>query len=518
MTAPVATRVQALISLRQIVNQWYELEYSGYAVWIFLTGFVAIWTCFQVLSFASVDLHPDMVEVFAWSRHLSFGYYKHPPLNALIAAAWFSVLPVADWSFHLLAMVNSAIALLGVDLISRRYLSGDKRLLVLLLLVLTPFYQFHGQRFSTNQTLLSTWPIATYCFLRAFESRRSGWAVAAGVAAAAAMLGKYYSIYLIAGFCIAAIMHPERRLYFASSSPWISVAVGMCVLMPHVVWLWRSGWQPFHYAVSVHGADSWWMALTSIGSYVIGALGYVALPVCVYVIASRTDRQALRDAFWPSEPSRRMLVVLLAAPMLLPIVTALIARVQLTSLWTMQSWFLLPIVLLSPRRVSLQRSAAIDVGLAVLAVTMAALVAAPALAWSYHVRGTKEGREYYRLVSAELTREWRRETGHRLSIVAGDPDLAAAATFYSSDSPDYVPGFHFEVAPWVTPQRLDADGWVSICKNDDETCIADAERYADSAGRARKFEIELTPVFLQHAGRPGRFLATFFLPRAEISG
>ena len=139
----------------------------------------------SLVSHASVDLHPDLMEIYAWSRHPSAGYYKHPPLGALMAAAWFAVFPAADWSFHLLAMVNAAIALFAVDRIARLYLSGDKRLLVLLLLLLTPFYQFHGQRFASNQVLLSTWPIATYCFLRAFAARAACGRLAAGVAAAA---------------------------------------------------------------------------------------------------------------------------------------------------------------------------------------------------------------------------------------------------------------------------------------------------------------------------------------------
>ena len=92
-----------------------------------------------------------------------------------MAAAWFSVFPPTDWTFHLLAMANAAAGLFATDRIARTYLDGDKRIAVLLLLLLTPFYQFFGQRFGANQTLLSTWPIATYCFLRAFETRGLAW-------------------------------------------------------------------------------------------------------------------------------------------------------------------------------------------------------------------------------------------------------------------------------------------------------------------------------------------------------
>ena len=187
------------------IDAWFDRERDGRAVAILLLLFVAVWTVFHVVSRASVDLNPDMTEAYAWGRHPSAGYYKHPPLSALMAAAWFAIFPAADWSFHLLAMVNAAIALFAIDRIAKLYLSGDKRLLVLLLLLLMPFYQFHSQRFGANPVLVATWPIATYCFLRAFQTRGLGWSVAAGVAAAAAMLGKYYSIFLIGAFVAAEV-------------------------------------------------------------------------------------------------------------------------------------------------------------------------------------------------------------------------------------------------------------------------------------------------------------------------
>jgi 4-amino-4-deoxy-L-arabinose transferase-like glycosyltransferase len=103
---------------------------------------------------------------------------------------------------------------------------GDKRVIVILLLMLLPAYQFHAQRFNANTVLLAVWPLATYCFLRSFETRTLLWSVAAGVLCAVAMLGKYYSIFLIAGFAIAAIAHPQRRSYLTSKAPWVSTIAG----------------------------------------------------------------------------------------------------------------------------------------------------------------------------------------------------------------------------------------------------------------------------------------------------
>ena len=76
------------------INRWFDAESSSRALWIFLALFVAIWTSFQIVSYASIDLNPDLLEVFAWSQNPAAGY-KHPPLAGLVAAAWFAVFPVS---------------------------------------------------------------------------------------------------------------------------------------------------------------------------------------------------------------------------------------------------------------------------------------------------------------------------------------------------------------------------------------------------------------------------------------
>ncbi len=219
-------------------------------------AFVLIWTAFLIVAYQSGDLHPDVLETWSLGREFAWGNPKHLPLMGWIAGAWSIVSPPADWSFHLLAMVNSAVALSMVDLISRRFVRGDKRLIILLLLLLLPAYQFHAPRFNANTVLLATWPLATYCYLRSFETRRLHWAVAAGATAALAMLGKYYSIFLIAGFVTAAAAHPQRRAYFTSLAPWISGVAGLVVLGPHLWWLVTTGSAPFDYALMAHGGNS----------------------------------------------------------------------------------------------------------------------------------------------------------------------------------------------------------------------------------------------------------------------
>ena len=106
--------------------------------------------------------------------HPAPGYYGAAPLAALMASVWFLLAPPIDWAIYLLAAVNAGFALFAVDLVARREVAGDNRILVLLLLLLTPFYCVYGQYFNSDRTLLWAWPLLAthWAFLRAISRRR----------------------------------------------------------------------------------------------------------------------------------------------------------------------------------------------------------------------------------------------------------------------------------------------------------------------------------------------------------
>jgi 4-amino-4-deoxy-L-arabinose transferase-like glycosyltransferase len=457
---------------------------------------VLVWTCFQIIVFSAIGIHDDLTEVFVWSRHPAAGYHKHPPLAGLIATAWFAVFPVAEWSFYLLAMVNSAVALFAVDRIARRYVAGDKRLLVLFLLLLTPFYQFHGELFNANAILLPAWPIATYCFLRAFDTRTLAWSGLAGVTAALAMLGKYYSIYLVAGFVIAALCHPRRREFVNSAAPWVSIGFGLAVLAPHFYWLATAGPTPVRYALAVHASHSLWEEFGATFRYAAGGLAYMLIPIAAYLATARPDRRVLAATLWPHDPDRRMLVLLLTVPLLLPLLTAPLLGIKLSSLWTMSGWFLLPIVLLAPAEITPSRAAVMRVPIGVALITVAVLVAAPFVAWQNYLREARHGQVYHRAVSAELTQAWRTAMRRPLTIVSGDLVLTHAISFYSPDHPDAAVDDSLPSVPWITDDRRARQGWAAVCFAKDPGCIDRIERNAAGAAGVIRVEKELTVSFL----------------------
>ena len=148
-----------------------------------IVGFVAAWTLYALIAKSSQDIHFDMGEMVAWSREVTLGTPKHPPLPAWLVRAWFSVFPLEDWSYYLFAILLASAALWIAWKASAPYLDGEKRLIGLALLTLVPFYNFQALKFNANTIMVPLWALTTWWFLRSYETRSTSYAVLAGLAA-----------------------------------------------------------------------------------------------------------------------------------------------------------------------------------------------------------------------------------------------------------------------------------------------------------------------------------------------
>jgi 4-amino-4-deoxy-L-arabinose transferase-like glycosyltransferase len=451
--------------------KWLDATETGWAVPLLLVAFVAIWMVFLIIAYLCGDPHPDVLETWLFGRMWEWGNSKHPPLTGWVVYLWTAVFPLTNWSFQLLAMTNSAVALWSVDLISRRFVQGDKRIVVLLLLMLSPAYQFHAQRFNANAVLLAIWPIATYCFLRSYESRHLLWGVAAGATAALALLGKYYSAFLVGGFVFAAIVHPQRRAYFSSLTPWVSTAAGIAVLAPHLYWLATTGALPIRYAIEVHNGATLGESAIESAVFLLGLAAYLAIPAMTWVMIARSRLNQIPQDFRALNPGLLLLLLVAVGTIVFPIVTAASLGSDLPSLWALQGLFLLVVPIVCGASFPLERFYVVNLAVMVLSIaTIAVIVVAPIHAIYRNTNPFKEGRNFYSSSVVELTRRWHESAQGPLPLITGSQPLAFATAFYSPDHPEYQPLWNPQ-DPWAPPPTRLRGGWAAICFGNDERCI-----------------------------------------------
>lgn len=475
------------------------------AVLVTLAVYWLVWTAYGTMAKAPQGLHPDMTEVVAWSRDLALGYLKHPPLAAWLVAGWFAVFPVAEWTYYALAMLMPVVALWIAWRLMADYLDAEKRVVGLALLTLIPFFNFHALKYNVNTVLMPLWAATTLWFLRSYRTRAPGAAALAGLAAALSMYGKYWSVFLIAGLVVAALADRRRGVYFRSAAPWITVAVGLVVLTPHLWWLVDSHFAPFTYALIIHGEKSFAIAAASTLGYLGGSLGYVALPLVIVLTMARRPA-VLADAAWPADDDRRLVAAAFWAPLLLPVVAAIAGKTEITSLWSMSAWTLLPVLLLAPPALAIRP---IDterlLGLAV-AVPLVMLVASPAIALLTRDKA-RPAEAQARLLAQEVDRDWRLTTPLPLRFVGGEADLAYGVVTWSLDRPRALTGM-----PAPPAAELRQAGMAIVCFVGDAGCKKSA---ADLAGGAPSRVVESTIVrgFWGKLGPPQNYTIILVPPR-----
>ena len=154
------------------------------------------------------------------------------------------------------------------------------------------------------------------------------------------------------------------------------------VLTPHAIWLVteRGGASYDFVRTNVMAAESFGAALGGSAYYLLGVAAYAVGPLLL-LAALRPNRVALADIVWPADDDRQQAVLLFAVPLVLPALLNLVLPYRLTPDWTFPNWPLLPIVLYASLALVISTTAVAAAGLIALALTLAALVAAPFIAY-----------------------------------------------------------------------------------------------------------------------------------------
>jgi 4-amino-4-deoxy-L-arabinose transferase-like glycosyltransferase len=438
-------------------------------VWL-LTAYCAAWSLYGALAKGSQDVHFDMGEMVAWSHDAGIGTVKHPPLGAWLVGAWFKVFPQADWAYYLFAMVLATFALWVAWRVSENYLEAEKRIAGLLLLTFIPFFNFHALKYNANTVLIPLWALTTWFFLRSYETRNVVWAALAGAAAAAAMMGKYWSVFLLAGLGIAALADPGRVQYFRSAAPWVTIATGAILFAPHVVWLVSQDFAPFTYAVVAHQSTLASSALSGLG-FLLGVAGYVAPAVALSALATRPSIAAIADTLWPREPVRRFAMIAFVAPLVLPALATILLKVEIVSLWAMCAMTLAPVVLLSSPLVTVTRRAATWLLAAAIVFPVLMVLAAPFIAVWIHREGVPNYATHYRLLAQAIDRIWHANTNAPLRFVGSYTNIINGVSFYLPDKPSTLDIVDPPSTPWSDAASVKRSGVALVCPEAEAICM-----------------------------------------------
>ena len=528
---PRRRRSTRRLSLRRLAAWVLASAKDRYGASAFVFSFAVIhallWTVILINLKAAQDIHMDVAETFAWGQKFQFGYGKHPPLVGWVAGLWFKMFPVTDWATYLLAMTTVSCGLVICWMIATRVVDYRRAFFVVVMLAIYPIFNFKGFKFNPDLLQLVTLPLLVLAYLDAFSKRSAASGVWLGIAAALALMTKYWVLTMIGAVGLAALIHPERREFLRSPAPWMAMVTAILAVTPHLVWLKGVDFVPLTYAGDVYGHFTRAQTAMLVLGYIEHNLGLLVLPVLMAVLAltgiSLRPPQAALARIWSAGANigvKRMqalniwlIQIIVAAG---PPLGGLIVSVYMKTDWGISLFFLTPLALVAIPSLRLPGVALFRIAAIWLVLTLATLAASsyialheitddPKVAFSYGARSQ---------LARELTGLWRNRFFTRWSVVAGTTEVGEPMTFYSPDHPaPLTPGevWSSGLTSLDEARRL---GFIGVCDTTDNR-LPECEAWMAANGKdAEQVAVTTQRFFKGHAG-PAVTWKIYIVPPAK---
>jgi 4-amino-4-deoxy-L-arabinose transferase-like glycosyltransferase len=487
-----------------------------------------LWTVILINLKAAQDVHMDVAEAFAWGQKFQLGYGKHPPLAGWVAGLWFQMFPVADWATYLLAMTTVSIGLVISWLIALRVVDYRRAFFVVVMLAIYPIFNFKGFKYNPDLLQLVTLPLLVLAYLNAFEKRTVRSGVWLGLAAALALLTKYWVLTMIGAVGFAALIHPDRLKFLRSPAPWVAIVVGVIALAPHLMWLKEVNFVPLTYAGGVYGNFSHSQSAMLVLGYITHNLGLLAVPALLAGLVLgwtgllRRPRATIARV-WSRGANSGVSLTQALNVWIIQIVVAvgpplggLIFSVYMKTDWGISLFFLTPLALVAIPSLRLPGIALFRIAAVWLVLTLATLAASPTIA-AYEISDNPNAAFGYAArsqLARELTQMWQNRFHTRWSVVAGTTEVGEPMAFYSPDHPaPFTPGeiWSSGLTSLDEAQRL---GFIGICDTTDQR-LQECEAWMAANGKdAEQAAVTTQRFFKGHAG-PGTTWKIYIVPPAK---
>ena len=486
-----------------------------------------LWTVILINLKAAQDIHMDVAEAFAWGQKFQLGYGKHPPLAGWVAGLWFKAFPVTDWSTYLLAMTTVSIGLVITWLIALRVVDYRRAFFVVVMLAIYPIFNFKGFKYNPDLLQLVTLPLLMLAYLNAFEKRTALAGFWLGLAAALALMTKYWVLTMIGAVGLAALIHPDRMKLLRSPAPWVAIVVAVVAMIPHLMWLAEVNFVPLTYAGDVYGHFTRAQTAMLVLGYVEHNLGLLALPVLIAALSLvgmslRRPLAALARVWSPGAnsgvnlPQALNVWIIQIVVAVGPPLGGLIFSVYMKTDWGISLFFLTPLALVAIPPLRLPNIALFRIATTWLVLTLVTLAASPTIALHEFTDNPNSAFSYgaRSQLARELTQIWHNRFLSPWSVVAGTTEVGEPMTFYSPDHPaPLTPGevWSSGLTSLAEAKRL---GFIGICDTTD-TRLPECEAWmAENGKEAEQVAVTTQRFFKGHPG-PATTWKVYIVPPAK---
>ena len=425
---------------------------------------VLVWTVLPTLLLKNGSI--DILEGLSWGHEWQMGYQKDPPLWPWITEAITAWPSQSLWACYLASQLCVATVFLATWQLGRRMTTDLEALIGALLLEGVYYFNYPTPEFNDIVLQMPFAALFGWLLHRALtDNRLADWFLA-GLFAGLGLASRYSMGAYIVPMALFVLLHPQARRRLAQPGPWLLLLTAFLVFLPHMLWMYQSGFISISYvamrAPAAEASAGYALELLSfLGSQLAALVPMLALSAMLWrwrsaEPAPQSDMRSFNRAY---------LATLALGPMAFSIGLSIVTQRPPRNMWAAPLFCfagLLAATMIRPvltgQRLRSFARAWVVVLLIPASVFALTLLLRPMIP-DNEPRTHFPGRQF----ASEVTNRWRTDMGHHLKYVIGDTWIAGNAAFYSADRPStlFVHG-GFSGSPWITPEKLKESGAVLV--------------------------------------------------------
>lgn len=434
------------------------------------------------------SLPMDSIEAIMWGRYCDWGTNKHPPLSGF-PAAWFY-----DWfggaGIYVLSQLCVLFGFIYIYKLAKCFLEEKKAVLAVMLLEGVIYYGFSSPEYNVNVLSLALWPATVYYFYLAVQGGKlPHWALT-GLFAGLNVLNKYVSGVLLLCMCGYMLLTPRGRAKFKTFGPYLTFAVFMAVVSPHLFWLYEHDFFVLDYfngraapitteALWQEVAKHFYFPLKFLFAQALFALLSVAVYFAAYGRAEKTKRKTDAEML-------QFLGFMGVLPVLIFVTIAFVFGIKMKSMWGFPVMYMLGILLFVYYPFRLTERLYHRIIRSVYAVmALLAVASTSIIVFDNSEKLNFSGAEF----AQEMSQIWKNRTGRNLEYVGGEIWYISNVALYGKTAPKPVAEMRPEYNPWFSAQDIMQKGALVIFAGRKQ--IVKLQKTYKNMSRPYKYKLEI---------------------------
>ena len=200
----------------------------------------------RLIAAAWTPLTFDEAYYWMWSKHLSFGYYDHPPMVAAVIRLGTVMADDTEFGVRLVSILL-ALPMSWAIYRTAAILFGGQRVAAsaTILLNVTLMAAVGTLIVTPDAPLLVASSFVLFYLAKVLETGRGVWWLAVGVAVGAALLSKYTALFFGPAILIWLVSVPKLRRWLISPWPYLGGVVALVIFAPVILWNADHHWVSF---------------------------------------------------------------------------------------------------------------------------------------------------------------------------------------------------------------------------------------------------------------------------------